>query len=974
MSGKRNICIGIMAHVDAGKTTLSEAILYNAGKLRKLGRVDKRDSFLDTFTLEKERGITIFSKQAVFDYGDCSFSLLDTPGHVDFSPEMERTLSVLDVAVLVISGPDGIQAHTRTLWKLLKTYDVPTFIFVNKMDRDICRKEDIEEDLRKHLDEGCCDITPLIQEISKCNDGIENVNDEAKECLYESLSLLDEELLSSYLENGTISDDEISDLIGERKLFPVFFGSALKNQGVDTLLKGITEFFPEYEYGSEFGARIFKIARDAGGKRLTYMKLTGGELRVKDKIDYEVFNSALSGNDAGDENSESGGNEEPFEAFSEKINEIRIYDGAGYNATDIASAGMVVAVTGLTRTVPGMSVGTEKMSQESLLTPVLEYKVVETDESKLKSMLPNLRRLEEEEPQLHVIWNKELRELQIRVMGQIQLEILKGRYLELFGENIDFDKGSILYKETVASPVLGVGHYEPLRHYAEAQLVIEPGKVGSGIEFESVCTVNELEKNWQRLIATHVMEKQHKGTLIGAPLTDCRITLVAGRSHIKHTEGGDFRQATYRAIRQALMKARNTGKMLLLEPYYEMTLEIPMNCIGRAMTDIEMRSGKITGQYENHESTILTAIAPVSTVQDYASVVVDYTAGLGSVYNSFYGYGPCHNTEEVQIASMYDPDGDMRNPSYSVFCAHGAGFSVVWNEVDSYKHIQCDINFGEKSWSLKSKRIVGEKNTEELLEELNGELSGINTYRENEGKIPEQERFVSVEEVDSILASATLANKRQGIKNPYRKHKQDINAIGRSGGNYAGSGDTGSKHGKTESMQALSGKMKTSSKLDTKEKYLLVDGYNIIFTWKELADLARDNIDAARDRLNEILMNYQAYKKCRLIVVYDAYRVSGHPTEYFQMNNIMVVFTKEAETADKFIEKFAHDNAKLYDVSVATSDGLEQIIIRGQGASLMTASDLQDDIRYHNENSRDVLEKPVAKPTTVLRDVMPAKE
>ena len=965
MGGKRNICMGILAHVDAGKTTLSEAILYNAGKLRKLGRVDKRDAFLDTYTLEKERGITIFSKQALFEYNDCAFTLLDTPGHVDFSPEMERALSVLDLCVLVISGPDGIQAHTRTLWKLLKAYDVPTFIFVNKMDRDICNKEEIAESLRQNLDEGCIDISSIILS--------EKSEDKGKtpEDIFENISFLDEELLASYLEKGMISDSEISDLIGERKLFPVFFGSALKNQGVDSLLTGITKLFPEFNYEDEFAARIFKISRDAGGKRLTYLKITGGSLKIKDKIDYCVLSDEAVNTESGSGAEENNDNEELFETCSEKVNEIRIYDGAGFITADTAFAGMVVAVTGLSRTTPGMSLGAEEMGRESLLTPVLSYRIDERDESKLKAMLPKLKRLEEEEPQLHVIWNREVKELQIRVMGKIQLEILKSRYLELFGEKIEFDKGSILYKETVTAPVLGVGHYEPLRHYAEVQLVIEPERTGYGIGFESVCSVNELERNWQRLIATHVMERQHKGTLTGAPLTDCKITLVAGKSHIKHTEGGDFRQATYRAIRQALMRARATGKMCLLEPYYEMTMEVPLNCIGRAMNDIDMRSGRITGQYENHDTAILTAVAPVSTIQDYAAVLVDYTAGLGTVYNSFYGYGPCHNSEEVQTAFMYDPDGDMRNPSYSVFCAHGAGFSVAWNEVDSYKHIQCDIGFGENSWNLKSKRIVGEKNTEELLEELKGKLSGVNGYREDE-IMPKEERFVSVEEVDSIINRASFANRKQTVKNPYRKHKQEASTFKniKNNENRTNSGGNNERRtGEKSGYPARSG-----DNLQGKEKYLLVDGYNIIFTWKELAELAKVNIDSARDRLNDILMNYQAFKKCRLIVVYDAYRVSGHPTEYFPLNNIMVVFTKEAETADRFIERFAHDNAKLYDVVVATSDGLEQIIIRGQGAALMTANDLLDDVKHYNENSRDITERKVAKPTTVLRDVLPEIE
>lgn len=933
MTERRNICIGLMAHVDSGKTTLSEAILYNAGKLRKLGRVDKKDAFLDNFAVERERGITVFSKQAVFSFGNTDFTLVDTPGHVDFSPEMERTMSVLDVCVLVVSGPDGIQAHTRTLWKLLKTYDVPTFIFVNKMDRDISDRTAVMRDLKKQFGDGCVDLT------------------ESGEKLYEEISMTDEEVLESFLENGVISDDEIRDLIGIRKLFPVYFGSALKNDGVDMLLEGLDRYFPSLLRNEEFGARIYKTGRDSDGKRLTYLKLTGGKISVKDQITYCVADDAIS-----DDSGSMTGNGQPGtgadlsgandvqdytenRTLTEKINEIRIYDGAKYITTDTAVQGMLVAVTGLTATRPGMVLGADEALQESVLTPVLEYRVAENDKSRLRAMLPRFRQLEEEEPQLHVYWNSQLKELQVRIMGQVQLEILKSRYKELFGEDISFDRGSILYRETVTEPVLGIGHYEPLRHYAEVQIIVEPAAAGSGVSFESACSVNELEKNWQRLICTHIFERKHKGTMIGAPLDDCRITLVAGRSHIKHTEGGDFRQATYRAVRQALMRARSEGKTRILEPYYDMLIEIPRSMIGRAMTDIEMRFGKITGQYESSsvtasgsadENVILTAYAPVSTVQDYSAVVTDYSGGLGSVYNTFSGYGPCHNEAEVMIKQPYDPENDMRNPSFSVFCAHGSGFAVPWNEVDNFKHISCDISFSESSWSLKSKRIAGEKNTEELLENLN---TSLNSAEMKDSR--EKDLFVSTEEIDSILAGVLYANRKTSVKNPYRKHK--IESSDRTAG--------------------LSTRVTKSVNAEQKEKYLLVDGYNIIFTWPELAELAKENIDSARDSLNDILMNYQATKKCKLIVVYDAYRVAGHQTECSVLNNICVVFTKEAETADRFIEKFAHDNAKQYDITVATSDGLEQIIIRGQGAALMTAMDLKADVGYHLENTREIAER-----------------
>lgn len=953
---KRNICVGVLAHVDAGKTTLSEAVLYNSGKLRKLGRVDKKDAFLDNYSLERERGITIFSKQATFEYGDCSFTLLDTPGHVDFSPEMERALSVLDVCILTISGPDGIQAHTRTLWKLLKTYDIPTFIFVNKMDRDICDKQALINELKSQLSDGCVDFT-----------GADEVFD--VETL-ENISLLDEDALNEFLETGNIDTSCIRDLVGMRKLFPCFFGSALKNDGVIPLLEGIVNYLPEIENTEEFGARIFKIGRDNDGKRLTYMKVTGGCLTVREQMTYYPDFEGNTEDDGDDTSlSKASGsssasindgltNDAGRVSITEKINEIRIYDGAKYTTVDKAVQGMVVAVTGLSQTRPGISLGNEELAPEARLTPVLEYKVVENDKSKLRAMIPKFRQLEEEEPQLHVLWNQELKELQIRVMGQVQLEILKSRFKELFDEDVIFDRGSILYKETVTAPVLGVGHYEPLRHYAEVQLMLEPNRSGASIEFRSICNVNELEKNWQRLICTHVYERRHAGVMIGAPVTDCVYTLVAGRAHQKHTEGGDFRQATYRAIRHALMRARQEGKTRILEPYYELTLELPRANIGRAMTDIEMKSGKITGQHElssnaGNDMVLLTAVAPVSTVQDYPATVTDYTGGLGSVYCTFSGYGPCHNEDQVILSRLYDPDADMRNPSYSVFCAHGAGFSVPWNEVENYKHIDCEIqyDYAGNSWSVNGKRIVGEKDTDELIADLNRQNESVDSRAKS------KELFVSTEEIDSILAGTSFANRKNEIKNPYRKHKQDVY-------------DKYLRASKSGSDSSGNSKNTGSIYSNQKEKYLLVDGYNIIFTWKELNELAKDNIDSARDKLNDILMNYQAMKKCKLIVVYDAYRVSGHPTEYYTINNITVVYTKEAETADKFIERFAHDNAKLYDITVATSDGLEQIIIRGQGAALLTANDLLDEIKYYKRNEESAMPVITEKATTSLGSVL----
>ena len=880
--------IGILAHVDAGKTTLSDTILYLCKSIRKPGRVDKKDSFLDSYALERERGITIFSKQAVFEYGNASFTLLDTPGHVDFSTEMERTLSVLDAAVLVVSGPEGVQAHTRTLWKLLNIYDIPTFIFVNKMDREVALKGNIGVELKKSLSSGCIEITPLVRE------GSTNAE---KLSVMEELSLCDEEILENFLENGKIEDEEIGSMIVERKLFPVIYGSALKQEGVEDLLLAMSKYLPDINYDDGFAARVYKIGRDASGKRVTYLKLTGGKLSNRDAVTYLAQG----------------------EEVTEKITEIRLYNGDKYENLDSATAGMVVGVTGLTRIEAGSVLGDEEPLPGKNIMPVLRYKVAENDLSKLRLLLPKLRELEEEEPELHVMWNDETKELEINVMGEIQLEILKSRFTERFGEDIEFDRGSIIYRETVTGPVLGIGHYEPLRHYAEVQLVIEPGAKGSGITFKSECTTSELDTNWQRLIMTHVYEKEHRGCLIGAPLDDVVITLVAGRAHLKHTEGGDFRQATYRAVRQGLMRAATSGKARILEPYYEFTLEVPSSCIGRAMTDIDRKQGKITGHYESGTEgmAVLTGTAPVSEMMGYSNDVTAYTGGLGSFFCTFAGFAPCHNEEEVMVSSGYRPENDMRNPVYSVFCAHGAGFPVDWNEVDKYKHLDVKLKLsgsGESGWEAVQK------------EATTGDAGNGAS-----GKGSVDDVFVTTEEVDSIIDRTFFANKKQGYKNPFRKHKSGDALKAASG----------------------SGKAQPAKPKEQLPKYLLVDGYNIIFAWEELKSLAAVNLDAARDRLNEILCNYRALTDSELIVVYDAYRVQGHPTEYLKFNNINIVFTKEAETADRFIERFAHENASRCSVTVATSDGLEQIIIRGQGALLLTAMDFYSDVKLKTESLRE---------------------
>ncbi len=924
------LVIGILAHVDAGKTTLSEAILYNCEKLRKMGRVDKKDAFLDNNIMERERGITIFSKQAVFERNGVSFTLIDTPGHADFSAEMERALSVLDVAILVISGTDGIQAHTRTLWKLLRTYDIPTFIFVNKMDRDGCDRAKLQEELASHLSEECIDFSSEDGELS--------------EETLERIALCDEELMESYLESGEVSDESVKELIAERKLFPCYYGSALLSQGVSEFLDGLSRYCPPVIEESEFAARVYKIGRDTEGNRLTYLKVTGGTLKNRDAVKYigAVHKEILVGRNAEED-------KEPEEnnSLCEKVTQIRVYDGERYITCDTAEQGMVVAALGLTSTYPGQALGSEMLLDSPELVPVMTYKAVARDKSAIMQLIPKFRILEEEDPSLNVIWNPEVRELQIQVMGEIQLEILKRELLDRFGEDVDFDRGSVLYKETVSEPVLGVGHFEPLRHYAEAQLMLEPAAIGNGITAESRVSTNDLDLNWQRLILTHVLERNHKGVLTGSVLTDVNVVLVAGRAHIKHTEGGDFRQATYRAIRQGLMRARAEGKCVLLEPWYEMSIELPRNACGRAMTDIETRCGKITSQYETgiDDMVGLTALAPVSRMQGYVKEVSAYTKGLGSVYCTFFGYLPCHNSEEIIYNSAYVPEADLRNPASSVFCAHGAGFAVEWNDVDSYKHLD---------WNPKTGML--RKDNE------NDQQGAVNFVAH-----AKEERWIGYEEVDAIIDRMANSNRREKTyRNPFRKHKNELKRLGgaKSGSDYNNGGNNAGRVGKTSIQDAKN--------RNDKDKYLLVDGYNIIFSWPELNALAAENIDGARERLNEILCDFQALHDYTLIVVYDAYRVAGHPTEYFKHHNIYIVYTKEAETADRFIERFTHENSAKFDITVATSDGLEQIIIRGAGCKLLTALDLLEEVkRTKNETHDRFLNNPSSSIGTRIGTVMP---
>ena len=863
-------CIGLLAHVDAGKTTLSEAILYTTGTTRKLGRVDNRDAYLDTYALERERGITIFSKQAVCRLGDVTVTLLDTPGHVDFSAEMERTLNVLDYAVLVISGADGVQGHTETLWSLLKRYRVPTFLFINKMDQPGTEQEVLLSELQKRLSESCVDFALL--------DGQkENVPEE----VWETIAMSEEELLEQYLENGSIPEQEIRRLIRQRKLFPCYFGSALKLKGVEELLNGLERWMGEInsDQDAAFGAKVFKISRDEQGSRLTHLKITSGCLKVKDFLQ------------------EKG--KEP-----EKVNQIRIYSGSGYQAAEEACPGTVCAVLGLSRTYSGQGLGCEESAQLPLLEPVLTCQVCLPEGCDPAVMLPKLKQLEEEQPELHIIWDEQLQEIQAQIMGEIQTEILQSVIAERFGVDVTFGSSHIVYKETIANTVEGVGHFEPLRHYAEVHLLLEPLPAGSGLVFAADCSEELLDKNWQRLILTHLMEREHRGILTGSVITDMKLTLIAGRAHQKHTEGGDFRQATYRAICQGLMEAES----VLLEPYYEFRMEIPEEMIGRAMTDVEKMSGTFELAPKEHGFSVLIGKAPVSEIQNYPKEVAAYTKGFGRIFLTPAGYAPCHNAEEVIAAIGYDAEHDTANPSGSVFCAHGAGFHVPWNEVKKHMHVE--------GWQPETavREELPERATHSVMDE-----------------------WIGVDEVDAILEKTFYANsgartRRNGVVRRRRVESRSESV--------------------TRSFTPQS----------RKQEYLLVDGYNIIFAWDELKELARENMDAARGILLDKLCNYQGMKQMEVIAVFDAYRVAGHQTECSDYHNIHVVFTKEAETADQYIEKFAHMNASKYQVTVATSDGLEQIIIRGEGCRLLSARDLHAEMELSGKQLREsYLEQTSAK-------------
>lgn len=875
----KKLVVGILAHVDAGKTTLSESILYTCGAIRKMGRVDHKDAFLDTFELERNRGITIFSKQAVFSLGDIQVTLLDTPGHVDFSAEMERTLQVLDYAILVISGADGVQGHTQTLWKLLKRYQIPTFLFVNKMDQPGTDEEALMEELKKRLDGNCLDFSA----------------DHTSEDWMEQLAMSDEDLLETYLEEGVVDMAVIPQLITERKVFPCFFGSALKMTGVEEFLHGVETYVQIPQYPSAFGAKVFKIARDNQGNRLTYMKITGGSLKVK-----TILTNYKEG-------------VEQEDIWEEKADQLRVYSGEKYEMIQEAQAGNVCAVTGLTSTYPGQGLGAEAASELPLLEPVLTYQIGLPEDCDVHRMLLYLRQMEEEDPLLHIVWNEALQEIHVQVMGEVQIDILKSVIKERFGVAVTFDAGNIVYKETIKTPVEGVGHFEPLRHYAEVHLLLEPGESGSGMQFAADCSEDILDRNWQRLILTHLEEREHKGVLTGAPITDMKITLITGRAHLKHTEGGDFRQATYRAVRQGLRKAES----VLLEPYYEFRLEVPQEMIGRGMTDIQKMYGTVQGPEIDGEMAVLTGSVPVVMMRDYQNEVIAYTRGRGHLFCTLKGYYPCHNQDEVVLAAGYDPEADLDNPTGSVFCAHGAGFVVNWDQVEDYMHLESAVdlepvikqpdirNQPKMSWREETDKYFA---TEKELEEIFARTYGSPKSKEDE-----------------------YGNRqRKGWK---RSHKDDTRPARISDSTEYTVKKTKVKHPEKE--------------------YLLVDGYNIIFAWDELKELAEANIDAARDKLMDVLCDYQGYKKCTLILVFDAYKVQGNPGNVQKYHNIHVVYTKEAETADQYIEKTVHEIGKKYQVTVATSDRLEQVIILGQGAARMSARELQDELELMKEQIRE---------------------
>lgn len=871
---QKHICTALLAHVDAGKTTLAEAILYLTGGIRKLGRVDHQDAFLDNFAMERARGITIFSKQAEVMLDDMEMTLIDTPGHVDFSAEMERTLQILDYAVLLISGADGVQSHVETLWRLLKKYEIPTFLFINKMDQQGTDRTSLLLELQKKLDEHCIDFSAAEDPLMDGETA-------------EAIALCEESLLEQYLETGEIRKEDAARMIARRKIFPCYFGSALKLQGVQELLDALRVYSVQKNYPEEFAARVYKISRDEQGNRLTHMKITGGSLKVK---------AVLRGGDGED-------------AWEEKVNQIRVCSGSSFRAVNEAQAGMVCAVTGLNHTKAGEGLGTECGVHLPVLEPVLSYQIRIPEDCDVHQTYRKFLQLEEEEPELHITWNKELGEIYAQLMGEVQTEVLKNMISERFGIAVEFGAGSIVYKETIVKPVIGIGHFEPLRHYAEVHLLMEPGEPGSGLQFETTCSEDVLDRNWQRLILTHLAEKQHIGVLTGSEITDMKITLIAGRAHQKHTEGGDFRQATYRALRQGLRSAEN----VLLEPVYEFRLELPLDCAGRAMTDIQKMHGSFSPMEIEGENAVLKGTAPVVTMRGYQTELISYTKGKGRMMCSVSSYQPCHNAEEVIEARGYDPEGDLENPTGSVFCAHGAGFVVDWDLVPEYAHL-------DTSGVLGQKKNDDDQDIVENEYEPRTDVPAGPTSRYDRSNLT-----ITNDELEEIFTRTYGPIKRE--KSGWQKSRRI---------DYS------------ESASSAPAK-----KQEVRDEYLLVDGYNIIFSWEELNELAKVNVESARTKLMDILSNYQGYKKMNLILVFDAYRVEGGQGSVQKYHNIYVVYTKEAETADQYIEKTVHAIGRKYNVTVATSDALEQVIILGQGGRRMSAHDLEEEIAAMRREIRE---------------------
>ncbi len=895
----KKIVIGILAHVDAGKTTLSEALLYRSGQIRKLGRVDHQDSFLDQEAQERERGITIFSKQARFflpgpENPGTEVILLDTPGHVDFSSEMERTLQVLDYAVLVISGSDGVQSHTRTLWRLLKRYNVPAFIFVNKMDLQQKTREELLENLQKDLSAGCIDVT----------DGLSNAA--------ENIAMLDEKLINDYLESGTVSTDKIKDLLEKRELFPCYFGSALKLTGLERLTEDLDKLTKKKLYPNEFGAKVFKIGHDQNGERITYMKVTGGKLRVRDVI--------------------KGGTGE--EAWENKINQIRTYAGGKYTTIDQAEAGDVCAVTGLQNTYPSQGLGIELDSDEPLLDSFLTYEVIADDGTDQHTLFGYLKRLEEEDPQLHTTWSEKAAALHVQLMGEVQLEVLKRLMKDRFDTEIHFGPGRIVYRETILNKVEGVGHYEPLRHYAEVHLLMEPLERGAGIQITSKLSTDKLSRPFQHLVLTHLSEKVFAGVLTGAPITDVRFTLVGGAASIKHTVGGDFRQATYRAVRQGLMEAR----CMLLEPWYDFELSVPTASVGRALSDLPLLSAEFEAPETDGNFSVIKGYAPVSCLQGYALQVTSYTKGEGNLLCIPRGYAPCHNEDEIVNGSMYDPVADLENSPDSIFCAHGAGFPVPWYLVPSYMHLET-----EYSYLHTGKRVAVRRESQDpsLLSEWQEEVEEQTQQVKEKFSKPAGGYGGTPQEDKELMAI---------FERTYGKVKEkDFEKVKKRPKRY-------SEDDKKEGNPAIKEYTRTIETVKKKE-YLLVDGYNVIFSWESLQEQSKISMDLARNRLMDLLSEYRSMHDCTVILVFDAYNVPRDIEDIYQYHNIYVVYTKQAETADTYIEKTTYDMDKSYSVRVVTSDGAEQVIVLGHGALRVSSREFEDEVKQSHERFQSTMDK-----------------